>query len=33
MSKTDSEYFMTENGDLNEFFVTPDVKADFERNG
>ena len=33
MSKTDSEYFMTEKSDSNEFFVTPDVKADFDRNG
>ena len=33
MSKKDSEFFMTENGGLNEFFVTPDIKADFDRNG
>ena len=26
-------YLSVENGDINEFFVTPDVKADFDRNG
>ena len=29
----DSEYFMTTGSDDNEFYVTPEVKSDFEKNG
>ena len=33
MEKVDSEYFMSTASGDNEFYVTPEVKFDFEKNG
>ena len=33
MEKLDSEYFMSTNGGNNDFYVTNEVKADFDKNG
>jgi len=33
MERLDSEYFMSSNGDNDDFYVTSEVKADFDKNG
>ena len=33
MSKIDSEYHMKNQDRQNEFFITPEVKLDFDKNG
>ena len=33
MERLESEYFMSSNGDNDDFYVTSEVKADFDKNG
>ena len=33
MEKVESEYFMSSKGGNNDFYVTNDVKSDFDKNG